>query len=121
MRKQCTSNGRRKILADLWEISSSLLPPEKPPESHGRPQVPNGIVLNGILYVFCTGCQWKSLPREYTSGSTCHRHYHKWVRSGIFEKIWKVCIEYYDDLEDINWRFQSLNAMSVAALEKGSI
>ena len=121
MRKQYKSNGRREIPDDLWDIVAPLLPPEKPPGPNGRPQVFNRIVLDGVLYVFRTGCQWKSLPREYTSGSTSHRHYHKWVRSGIFEKIWKICLEYYDDLEDINWRFQSLNVVSVAALAKGRI
>ena len=47
-----------------------ILPKEKPPKTVGRPIVPYRKVLDGILYVLRTGCQWKMLPKEYGSGST---------------------------------------------------
>src|SRR3989442_15559438 len=60
---------------DLWAELEPLLPPEKPPGTPGRPAVPFRHVIDGILYVLRTGCQWKALPREYGSGSTCHRRF----------------------------------------------
>src|SRR5690348_12053675 len=50
--------------------SSTARAPEKPPNTPGRPVVPFRQVMDGILYVLRTGCQWKALPREYGSGST---------------------------------------------------
>ncbi|HEY6534578.1 MAG TPA: transposase [Candidatus Nitrosocosmicus sp.] len=36
-------------------------------------------MIDGILYVLRTiGCQWKMLPKEYGSGSTCHRRFQEW-------------------------------------------
>jgi transposase len=55
---------------DLWEEFKQVLPPEKPSGTVGRPARPFRDVLNGILYVLRTGCQWKQVPRkEFASGS----------------------------------------------------
>ena len=100
MRKRAKKrNGLREIPDDLWELMETLLPPEKPPHSNERPQVPNRTLLNGILYVLRTGCQWKMIPPQYSSGSTCHRRFQSWVRAGIFERIWRACLRHYDDLK----------------------
>ena len=62
----------RYIPGDLWNEVKNLLPAEKPVETIGRPVVPFRKVLDGVLYMLRTGCQWKMLPKEYGSGST-HR------------------------------------------------
>jgi len=112
-------NGLREIPDDLWELIDAILPPDKPPGTNGRPRVPNRTVLNGILYVLRTGCQWKMVPRQYSSGSTCHLRFQTWVRAGVFERIWRVCLRHYDDLQGIDWRFQSLDGVIVSAPVKG--
>lgn len=112
-------NGLREIPDDLWALIEPILPPDKPPGANGRPRVPNRTVLNGILYVLRTGCQWKMVPRQYGSGSTCHLRFQTWVRAGVFERIWRVCLRYYDDLTGIDWRFQSLDSATVSAPVKG--
>ena len=114
-RQRKKRDGLREIPDDLWELIKPLLPSEKPPKSNGRPQVLNRTVLDGILYVLRTGCQWKMVPREYSSGSTCHLRFQTWVRMGVFEKIWKTCLQHYDDLNGIDWRFQSLDGVIVSA------
>ena len=80
-------NGLREIPDELWNLIEPLLPPDKPPGDNGRPRVPNRTVLNGILYVLRTACQWKMVPRQYISGSTCHLRFQTWVRAGVFERI----------------------------------
>jgi transposase len=50
-------------------------PKEKPSKTIGRPIVPYRKVFDGILYILRTGYQWKMLPKEYGSGSTCHRRF----------------------------------------------
>lgn len=118
-RKSKKRNGLREIPEDLWNLIEPILPPDKPPGANGRPQVPNRTVLNGILYVLRTGCQWKMVPPQYSSGSTCHLRFQTWVRAGIFERIWRACLEHYDDLKGIDWRFQSLDSATVSAPVKG--
>ena len=55
---------------ELWDEIRNILPREKPSKTTGRPIVPFRKVLDGILYILRTGCQWKLLPAEYGSGST---------------------------------------------------
>ncbi|HEY6537308.1 MAG TPA: transposase [Candidatus Nitrosocosmicus sp.] len=80
-----------------------------------RPIVPYRKVIDGILYVLRTwGCQWKMLPKEYGSGSTCHRRFQKWNSLDIFKEIWIKLLKIYDDYIGINctW-WQSIDSISI--------
>jgi transposase len=105
----------RKIPDDLWEEIKLILPSEKLDKTVGRPVVPFRKVLDGILYVLRTGCQWKMLPEEYGSGSTCHRRFQEWTASKVFHKLWVRLLEVYDDLRGISWIWQSLDSVSIKA------
>jgi transposase len=77
-----------KIPDELWDKIESILPKEKPLKTVGRPIIRYRKVIDGILYVLRTGCQWKMLPKEYGSGSTCHRRFQEWNSADIFKKVW---------------------------------
>jgi putative transposase len=78
----------RKIPNDLWDEIKLLLPSEKPNNTTGRPVISFRKVLDGILYILRTGCQWKMLPKEYGSGSTCHRRFQEWTVSKVFQRLY---------------------------------
>jgi putative transposase len=101
------------ISDELWNIISSTLPTEKPNKTIGRPVIPFRKVLNGILYVLRTGCQWKMLPKEFGSGSTCHRRFQQWVQMDIFKKIWIILLKEYDHKKGIKWTWQSIDSISI--------
>ncbi len=82
---------------ELWVKIKIILPKEKPPKTVGRPIVPYRKVLDGVLYVLRTGCQWKMLPIEYGSGSTCHRRFQEWNRLDVFKKTWIKLLKIYDN------------------------
>ena len=42
-----------------WEVIKPLLPPMS---RVGRPRADDRRILNGILYVFTTGCRWMNMP-----------------------------------------------------------
>lgn len=95
----------------LWAKIEPLLPPPRPRKSPaGRPRVPDRIALDGILYVLRSGCPWKHVPKEFSSGSTCHLRFSTWVKEGIFAKLWTMLCEEYDDLKGIEWDWQSIDA-----------
>lgn len=113
---------RRRRLATLWRIPDDLwaqlrplLPAEKEPGTVGRPSVPFRTVLNGILYVLRTGCQWKAVPVEFGSGSTCHKRFQEWVALGFFREGWRVLLHHYDELRGIQWTWQAVDSKSVPA------
>ena len=89
------------------------MPKEKPVATVGSPIVPCGKVMDGIVYVLRTGCQWKMLPREYGSGSTCHRRFQEWVQLDIFKRIWIRLLKIYDNKKGIKWTWQSLDSISI--------
>lgn len=101
---------------DLWCKFAAILPPDKPQGLPGRPALPNRQVLNGILHVLRTGCQWKALKKEwFGASSSIHARYQTWVELGIFEAIFGLLVRYYDRQRGIQWKWQAIDSKSVAA------
>jgi putative transposase len=101
---------------ELWRQIAPLLPPEKPAGSRGRPALPNRQVLNGILYVLRTGCQWKSLKKEwFGASSSLHARFQAWQQAGLFEQIFRLMVLYYHRRKRIQWRWQAIDSKSVPA------
>jgi transposase len=93
----------------LWQRVEPLLPKYPVSRLGGRPRLPLRQVLAGILYVLRTGCQWKAMPREFGSGSAIHEYFQEWTERGLFEKLWQLALEEYDELVGIDWQWQSLD------------
>src|SRR3954447_14849959 len=102
-----------KISDKLWDMIDPILPREKPNNTVGRPVIPFRKVLDGIVYVLRSGCQWKMLPKEFGSGSTCHRRFQQWVQMDIFKKIWIILLKEYDHKKGIKWTWQSIDSISI--------
>ena len=100
---------------DLWKEIKNILPEEKPKNTIGRPVVSYRKVFDGIVFVLRTGCQWKMLPKEYGSGSTCHRRYQEWMQLGIFDKLWTRLLKLYDNKIGIKLDWQSLDSIYIKA------
>jgi transposase len=114
--------GWRDMPDKFWAKAEPLLWAAEPQKTTaGRKPLEKRRVFNGILYVLRTGCQWKMMPREYGSGSSCHRYFQQWARKGVFGKLWQECLREYDDLKGIAWRWQSLDSATVQApVKRGS-
>jgi putative transposase len=68
-----------------FAILEPLLPPAKP---GGRPRSVNlHDVVDAILYVNRTGCQWRALPKDYPPWSTAYDYFRKWRQQGAWEDI----------------------------------
>lgn len=44
-------------------------------------------IVNAILYVARTGCQWRLLPLDFPNWSTVYSCYHRWAWNGTLEKL----------------------------------
>lgn len=73
-------------LADAeWELIAPLIPPAK---RGGRKREVNvREVINGLLYVLETGCQWSHLPKDFPPKSTVHGYFGLWSWDGTLERI----------------------------------
>jgi transposase len=103
----------KRIPDELWNEIKKVLPKEKSSKTVGRPIVSYRKVLDGILYVMRTGCQWKMLPKEFGSGSTCHRRFQQWNGMNVFKNIWIKLLKIYDEMIGINWTWQSIDSISI--------
>ncbi len=105
-----------EIPDELWEKIEPLLPAEKPAGSVGRPALPNRRVLNGILFVLRTGCQWKGLKKEwFGASSSLHARFQAWQEAGIWKKIYREMVKYYHQKRRIQWRWQAVDSKLVPA------
>jgi putative transposase len=89
--------GLKEIPDIAWEKIEKILPCYDRKKAGGRPRSNIREIMNGILYVLRTGCQWKMIPREYGSGSTCHRYFQEWEKAGVFRKFWRIMVYEYDE------------------------
>src|SRR2546430_1665073 len=68
-----------------WELLVSLLPGRRwRPGGPGRPPYDLRRVINGILYLIKTGCQWRMLPREFGKWNTIYGYFKRWRREGVW-------------------------------------
>ena len=59
-----------------WGYIAELIAPAKR-GGHKR-EVDERDVLNGIMQVLSTGCQWRYAPKDFPSKSTLHRYFDLW-------------------------------------------
>jgi transposase len=70
---------------DQWALIEPLIPPAK---SGGHKRTVNvREVVNAILYVLETGCQWRALPKDLPPKSTVHDYLDLWEWDGTLMRI----------------------------------
>src|SRR3977135_351422 len=68
-----------------WFLLSTFLPARC---RVGRPRkVELRAVMNAILYILATGCQWRALPKDFPPCSTVQYYFYKWRGSGLWRTI----------------------------------
>ena len=79
---------RKPYPSDLTDDQWSLIEPLIPVNSLGRPRtVDMREILNAILYVNRSGCQWDMLPHDFPPKSTVYDYFAQWTADGTWQKI----------------------------------
>jgi len=77
-----------------WTRLQPLLPPRKwYPGGPGRPPSNRRTVINGILYVTKTGCQWPMLPVDFGPWKTVYGYFNTWSRTGVWSAMRETLIQ----------------------------
>lgn len=72
---------------EQWQILEPLLPPPRI-DGMGRPrEVDLREVVNAILYVNRSGCQWDMLPHDLPPKSTTYGYFAQWRDDGTWQNI----------------------------------
>ena len=68
-----------------WAVVEPHMPAAKP---LGRPRGTElRAVVDAILYMARTGCQWRLLPKDFPPFTTVQGYFYDWRDSGLFERI----------------------------------
>jgi putative transposase len=92
---------------ELWSIIRPILLELDPPAKTGRPRTGERPALNGIIYQMRSGVQWNQLPGQFGDDSSVHRTMQRWIKKGVFHRIWGLLVENCEDLGGVNWEWQS--------------
>jgi transposase len=107
------------LMDEEWALIGPLIPPAK---RGGRPRtVELREVMNGVLYVLGTGCQWRALPKDLPPKSTVYDYLELWEWDGTLDRIH---YELYLKARDLEGREASptaavIDSQSVKGAEKG--
>jgi putative transposase len=78
-----------RYASDLRDAEWKLIEPLMPSACRrGRPrEVTLRVIINAILYIAGTGCQWRALPKDFPPCSTVRYYFYKWRGSGLWRTI----------------------------------
>jgi transposase len=68
-----------------WALVAPLMPPPRRARRHPVPET--RALLDAVLYVLTTGCQWRQLPKEFPSKSVVHDYFICWDRDGVLKRV----------------------------------
>ena len=75
--------------SDLTELEWSLIWPLIPPAKSGgnKRTVDLREIVNGVMYILSTGCQWASLPKDLPPRSTVNDYFCRWDYDGTLDRM----------------------------------
>src|SRR3981189_134468 len=87
-RRKYEREGQR-YASNVTDAEWALIEPHMPAVKRlGRPrEIELRSVLDAILYIARTGCQWRMLPKDFPPFTTVQGYFYDWRDDGLFEKI----------------------------------
>ena len=80
---------RLRYPSDLTDEEWMLVEPLSPPAKRGgdKRTVDVREVVNALMYVLSTGCQWRAIPKDLPPRSTVHGYFDLWSWDGTLDRI----------------------------------
>jgi transposase len=103
-----------------WQLIEPLIPPAK--RGGGKRTVVMREVMNGVIYVLSTGCQWRCIPKDLPPRSTVNGYVCHWSWDGTLERshdaLYVKCREQAG--REITPTACVIDSQSVKSAEKGA-
>lgn len=68
-----------------WAVIAPLIPPAK--RGGNKRTVNEREIINGLMYILSTGCQWAALPKDLPPKSTVNDYFRRWDHDGTLDRI----------------------------------
>ena len=107
------------LTGDEWALIEPLIPPGK--RGGGKRKVIMREVVNGLMYVLSTGCQWRAIPKDLPPKSTVYGYFDLWTYDGTLDRIHHAL---YEQCRERHQREASptaaiIDSQSIKSAEKG--
>ena len=70
---------------DEWDRIKPLIPPAK--RGGNKRTVNERAVVDGLMYILSTGCQWAALPKDLPPRSTVNDYFRRWTDDRTLDRI----------------------------------
>lgn len=118
-----TTQARKPYSTDLLDAQWTILEPLIPaPKSGGRPRTINmREVINTLLYLSRTGCQWDMLPHDLLPKSSVYDYFAQWRNDGTWQRMMDALRAQVREKEgrDTTPSAASIDSQSVKTTEQG--
>ena len=80
---------KQRYPSDLTDAEWALIGPLIPHAKRGgnKRTVDDRQVVNGVMYILSTGCQWAALPKDLPPRSMVNDYFRRWDWDGTLERI----------------------------------
>ena len=102
-----------------WALVEPLIPPGK--RGGGKRTVVMREVMNGLMYILSTGCQWRAIPKDLPPKSTLYDYFDLWSWDGTLERIHQALYVECRQREEreVSPTAAIIDSQSVKSAEKG--
>ena len=104
---------------DEWALVAPLIPPAK--RGGNKRTVNVRAVVNGLMYILSTGCQWAAIPKDLPPRSTVNDYFRRWDDDGTLDRIHHALFVKCRELADrgASPTAAIIDSQSVKSAEKG--
>jgi transposase len=104
-----------------WAEVAPLIPPAK--RGGNKRTVDVREVVNGLMYILSTGCQWRAIPTDLPPRSTLHDYFAQWEWDGTLTRIHHALYVKCRDhaAREVSPTAAIIDSQSVKSAEKGGV
>ena len=73
------------VTDEEWALVEKAIPPAK--RGGNKRTVNIREIVNGLMYILSTGCQWRAIPKDLPPRSTLNDYFNLWDYDGTLERI----------------------------------
>ncbi|WP_232481151.1 IS5 family transposase [Roseomonas sp. KE2513] len=104
-----------------WDLAKAEIPRAK--RGGNKRTVDVREVMNGLMYVLSTGCQWRAIPKDLPPRSTVSHYFCRWQQDGTLDRLhhalYVLCREQADRAASPTAAI--IDSQSVKSAEKGGV
>ncbi|MBU2655697.1 transposase, partial [Acidomonas methanolica] len=68
-----------------WSLIETMIPRAK--RGGNKRTVNVRAVMNGLMYILSTGCQWRAIPKDLPPRSTVNYYFRRWQHEGTLDRL----------------------------------